>query len=112
MVEKGLKAAKAAGVPVDLEGMRPPASALAVTSTGFGPGNVPAKKPVPPPKKVPAVSPLGRAGAKRAAPGGQGKAGAKPEAGGGAGGAAAQAPAALAADALLQPPVPAQRGTS
>ena len=67
-VEKGLKAAKAAGVPVDLEGVRPPASALAVKTTGFGPGSVPAKKPVPPPKKVPAVSPLGRAAAKKAAP--------------------------------------------
>ena len=65
-VEKGLKAAKAAGVPVDLEGVRPPASALAVKTTGFGPGAVPAKKPVPPPKKVPAVSPLGRAAAKAA----------------------------------------------
>ncbi len=68
VVEKGLKAAKAVGVPVDLEGIRPPASALAVTTTGFGPGNVAAKKAVPPPKKVPAVSPLGRAGAKKAAP--------------------------------------------
>ena len=37
-VEKGLKGAKAAGVPVDLEGPKPPASALAVTKTGFGPG--------------------------------------------------------------------------
>ena len=106
MVEKGLKAAKAAGVPVDLEGMRPPPSALAVTTTGFGPGNVPAKKPVPPPKKVPAVSPLGRAGAKRAAPGGQGKAGAKPAAGRWRRWRPRrEQPAALAADALLQPPV-------
>src|SRR6476646_3770786 len=46
-VEKGLRAAKAAGVPVDLEGTKPPASALAVTKTGFGPESVPAKKPVP-----------------------------------------------------------------
>src|SRR5947209_9958022 len=37
-VEKGLKAAKAAGVPVELEGPKPPAAALAVTMTGFGPG--------------------------------------------------------------------------
>jgi hypothetical protein len=108
-VEKGLKAAKAAGVPVDLEGIRPPASALAVTTTGFGPGAVPAKKPVPPPKKVPAISPLGRAGAKKAAPGGKGKEAATP-AGGGVGGTSTTpgpmaAPPALAADALLQPPV-------
>ncbi|RXZ50180.1 hypothetical protein, partial [Agromyces binzhouensis] len=64
-VERGLKQAKAAGIPVDLEGMKPPASALAVRITGFGPGSVPAKKPVPPPKPVPAVSPLGKAAAKR-----------------------------------------------
>ena len=108
-VEKGLKAAKAAGVPVDLEGIRPPPSALAVTTTGFGPGSVAAKKPVPPARKVPAVSPLGRAGAKKAAPGGGGKgAGPKPvsgEAGGASTGSAAAGPAPLAADALLQPPV-------
>ena len=108
-VEKGLKAAKAAGVPVDLEGVRPPASALAVRTTGFGPGSVPAKKPVPPPKKVPAVSPLGRAAAKKAAPAVKPNGGAQPGpagAGGGAGSAAALAPAPLGADQLLQPPVP------
>ncbi|MFT4216078.1 MAG: hypothetical protein QM619_02695 [Micropruina sp.] len=66
-VEKGLKAAQALGIPVDLDGVRPPASALAVTSSGFGPGTVPAKKPVPPPKKTPAVSPLGKAAARPAA---------------------------------------------
>ena len=110
-VEKGLKAAKAAGVPVDLEGIRPPPSALAVTTTGFGPGNVPAKKPVPPPKKVPAVSPLGRAAAKKSAPAGKGKRGAKPAPAALAGEvpAVAQAPAPLAADQLLQPPVPPGR---
>src|SRR3954447_5387391 len=62
-VEEGLRAAKAAGVPVELEGPKPPAAALAVTKTGFGPGSVPAKKPVPPAKPIPAVSPLGKAGA-------------------------------------------------
>ena len=36
-VEKGLKRAKAVGVPVELEGPKPPPSALAVTMTGFGP---------------------------------------------------------------------------
>ncbi|MFC7547743.1 hypothetical protein [Plantactinospora sp. GCM10030261] len=106
-VEKGLKAAKAAGVPVDLEGPKPPASALAVTTTGFGPASVAPKKPVPPPKPVPAVSPLGRAGAKAPGrPGGtatKGGGGAAPPA---ASGAAVVAPAPLAADQLLQPPVP------
>ncbi len=65
-VERGLRAAKALGIPVDLEGIRPPASALAVTTTGFGPGNVAAKKPVLPPKKTPALSPLGQVSAKKA----------------------------------------------
>lgn len=64
-VETGLKTARSLGIPVDLEGIRPPASALAVTSTGFGPGAVAAKRPVPPPKKTPPVSPLGRAAAKK-----------------------------------------------
>ena len=69
-VEKGLKAAKSAGVPVELEGPKPPPSALAVTRTGFGPEAVAPKKPVPPAKPVPKVSPLGKAAATRAkAPG-------------------------------------------
>lgn len=59
-VEKGLRAAKAAGVPVDLEGPRPPAGSLTVTRSGFGPGAVPAKKPAPPTKPVPPKSPLAR----------------------------------------------------
>lgn len=110
-VEKGLKAAKAAGVPVELEGPKPPASALAVTTTGFGPGAVAPKKPVPPPKPVPKVSPLGKAGAKAAKPGKSGGGGAGtagPAAAGGAaggGGAAAPEMAPLSADQLLQPPV-------
>ncbi|MGC5020952.1 phage tail protein [Micromonospora sp. DT47] len=109
-VGKGLKAAKAAGVPVDLEGPKPPASALAVTVTGFGPAAVAAKKPVPPPKPVPAVSPLGKAGAKA-----RGRAGGKAPANAHGGtalaaalsgvGATAMAPAPLSADHLLQPPV-------
>ncbi|BCW71114.1 hypothetical protein [Arthrobacter sp. NicSoilB8] len=107
-VEKGLKAAKAVGVPVELEGPKPPAAALAVTKTGFGPGSVPAKKPVPPPKPVPAVSPLGKAAAAKV--GGQGKdvAGGKalgPAPAGGAAAPAIMAPAALPADKLFQPPV-------
>jgi hypothetical protein len=105
-VERGLKAAKAAGVPVDLEGVRPPASALAVTTTGFGPGSVPAKKPVPPPKKVPAVSPLGRAGAKKAASARKGGGGTNRAAGDTAGATTMPETSGLPADALLQPPVP------
>lgn len=109
VVERGLRAAKAAGIPVDLEGPKPPASALAVTKTGFGPGAVPAKKPVPPPKPVPAKSPLAKAaavGAKRpGAPGGSGGGGKAP-AGPAAGGAPAVAqPVALSGGQLLQPPV-------
>jgi hypothetical protein len=103
-VEKGLKAAQAVGVPVELEGPKPPASALAVTTTGFGPGSVAPKKPVPPPKPVPAKSPLGKAAAKsakRAGPGG-GKPAAAPAP---PAGTAAAGPAALSADQLLQPPV-------
>jgi hypothetical protein len=117
-VEKGLKAAKAAGVPVDLEGIKPPASALAVTTTGFGPNAVAAKKPVPPPKPVPPVSPLGKAAAKPATKPAT-KPAAKPSAGAGkagpgtagpvpaaGGGGAATAAAPLSGDQLLQPPVP------
>src|SRR6478609_933964 len=62
-VETGLRAAKPARIPVELEGPKPPPAALAVTKTGFGPEAVPPKKPVPPPKPVPAVSPLGKAAA-------------------------------------------------
>ncbi len=69
-VEKGLRAAKAAGVPVDLEGPRPPAGALTVTRSGFGPGAVPAKKAVPPAKPVPPKSPLARFVGKPARPSG------------------------------------------
>ena len=113
-VEKGLRAAKAAGVPVDLEGTKPPASALAVTRTGFGPESVPAKKPVPPPKPVPRVSPLGKAAAAPARPTARGG---PPTAGGArsttaptSGGPAPAAPIASAASAsavsALAPPVP------
>ncbi|GAA1758281.1 hypothetical protein [Kocuria aegyptia] len=105
-VEKGLKAAQAAGVPVELEGPKPPASALAVTRTGFGPGSVAPKKPVPPPKQVPAVSPLGKAAAKAGGPakGPPGRAPTAPPAAGPAP-APTTAPAPLPADKLLQPPV-------
>jgi len=106
-VEKGLKAAKAAGVPVDLEGPKPPPSALAVTTTGFGPESVPVKKPVPPPKPVPAVNPLGRAAAKAGVRGKGAPGGGAPTAAPARGGAAAPTtgPAPLSADQLLQPPV-------
>lgn len=107
-VEKGLKAAKTAGVPVELEGPKPPDSALAVTKTGFGPGQVASKKPVPPPKPVPALSPLGKAAAAKAGGTGKGVAAGKSPASAAAGGAAAPAtlaPLAPPADKLLQPPV-------
>jgi hypothetical protein len=110
-VEKGLNAAKAAGVPVDLEGPKPPASALAVTKTGFGPGSVAEKKPVPPKKPVPAVTALGKAGAKAphpgAGPGGHAPTAAPPSGAAPAMGSAPTAgPAPLTADKLLQPPAP------
>jgi hypothetical protein len=109
-VEKGLKAAKAAGVPVELEGPKPPPSALAVTKTGFGPESVAAKKPVPPAKPVPAVHPLGKAAAVAARAGGRGngaptgKASTAAPVGGGAA-APTMGPAPLSADQLLRPPV-------
>src|SRR5262245_47389924 len=124
LVEKGLTAAKAAGVPVDLEGTKPPASALAVTKSGFGPASVAPKGPVPPTKPVPAVSPLGKAAAKptkvaaKAKPAAAGKAAAGKAAaapagpapaaatGGATGGERVTGPTALAPDQLLQPPVP------
>ena len=119
-VEKGLKAARAAGVPVDLEGVKPPPSALAVTRTGFGPDAVPAKKPVPPPKPVPKVSPLGKAAAKPAKGAGHGPGGAAAARGGAPAAApatasaaaptSAVAPAALTPDQLLAAPVPPLRG--
>ncbi len=59
-VEKGLKEAKAAGVPVELEGPKPPASALAVTKTGFGPAAVPSKKPVAAEEAAPRCEPVGQ----------------------------------------------------
>lgn len=105
IVEKGLKAAKKLGIPVELEGPKPPASALAATVTGFGPGSVPAKKQVPPPKRTPAVSPLGKAAAKRVGPAApKGSTRGAPAGAGGAGSPAG--PSALSADQLLQPPVP------
>ncbi len=113
IVEKGLKATKAAGVPVDLEGEanKPPATALAVTKTGFGPSAVAPKKPVPPTKPTKPVSPLGKAGAKAPKPAGPAKPpaakapGAGAGGGGGGGAAASMAPAPLAAEKLLEPPV-------
>ena len=110
-VEKGLKAAQAAGVPVELEGPKPPPSALAVTTTGFGPESVAEKKPVPPAEPAPAVHPLGKAGAVTAIPGrpGQGAAeGTLPATAFAGDGLAAPtvSPAPLPAEQLLQPPVP------
>jgi hypothetical protein len=110
-VEKGLKAAKAVGVPVELDGPKPPPSALAVTTTGFGPASVAPKKPVPPAKPVSAVSPLGKAAAKpakRASAGGAGVRAVVPESPR-SGGAGAER-TALSADQLLAPPVPPKSG--
>ena len=106
-VEKGLKAAKNAGIPVDLEGPKPPASALAVNKTGFGPGSVAPKKPVPPTKPVAAVTPLAKVAAApaKAVGAGAGKAPGGAGASGGGGASSAMAPAPLSADKLLQPPV-------
>ena len=63
-VEKGLQAAKTAGVPVDLDGaaQKPPASALAVVRTGFGPESVPAPKPVAPRNRYPRSARCGQGG--------------------------------------------------
>lgn len=105
-VEKGLMAAKSVGVPVDLEGAKPPTAALAVTTTGFGPALVAPKKPVPPPKPVPAKSPLGMATAKRMPAGEAGARGAAPPAAPTVGGGAVAGPAPLSAAQRLQPPVP------
>ncbi|MDR6905995.1 hypothetical protein J2X63_001681 [Agromyces sp. 3263] len=109
-VERGLKQAKAVGIPVELEGPKPPASALAVTKTGFGPGSVAPKTPVPPPKPVPAVSPLAKAVTakpKIAGPSGGGGGAAPQLAGaGGAPPATAAVAAPLGRDKLLLPPVP------
>lgn len=107
IVEKGLKTAKGLGIPVELQGPKPPASALAATVTGFGPNAVAAKKPVPPPKRTPAVSPLGKAAAK--APVHHAGGGAPARGGGTSAAPAGVGPAgtgALSADQLLQPPVP------
>ncbi len=107
-VEKGLRVAKSLGIPVDLEGVKPPASALAVTTTGFGPGAVPAKKPVPPPKPVPRTSPLGKAGARSARPkgggGGRGGGASGPKAPAGGAGPAPGPLAPLSGERLLEPP--------
>ena len=68
-LEDGLRAAKSVGVAVDIDGAdaKPPASALAVTRTGFGPASVAAKPPAAAPKPVPALSPLAKAARPRPA---------------------------------------------
>ncbi|MGW6128563.1 phage tail protein [Cellulomonas sp. NPDC055163] len=105
VVEKGLKAAQATGVPVTLEGPKPPAAALAVTTTGFGPESVAPKKPVPPPKQVPPTSPLGKAAATKVRAGAGPRPAAAPRAPGGAP-AARPGASALSGDQVLAPPVP------
>lgn len=123
VVEAGLKEAKALGVPVELEGPKPPPQALAVTRNGFGPEKVPQKKPTPQPKPTSAVHPLGKAGGMGAKGGrgagsvaGKGTGATKKAPGGGGGGGpgnaggpmttGAMSGGSLAADQLLQPPVP------
>ncbi len=111
-LEKGLRVAKDVGVPVDIDGAehKPPASALAVTKTGFGPSSVPPKKPVPPPKPTAAVSPMAKAARPAAKPkaGGAGSTGTGahgplgPTATNGAGGIAGPVN-------LLEPPAPPSR---
>lgn len=114
-VEKGLKAAEAAGVPVQLEGPKPSPSALAVTMTGFGPDSLAPPGPAPSPKPVPATSRMGTAAAKAADRGagaganGAGANGAAPPSAtavetNGAVGATFATP--LSADQLAEPPVP------
>ena len=104
-VVKGLTAAKSLGIPVDIEGPPLPESAIAVTTTGFGPGSVTPKKPVPSTKPVPAKSPLGKAGAKAPKPGTSGGGGAGTAGPVVEGGAEAPEQAPLSGDQLLQPPV-------
>jgi hypothetical protein len=105
IVEKGLKTAKSVGVPVELEGPKPPASALAVNITGFGPNVVAPKKPVPPAKPVPAKSRLGTAAAKPVTRTGGGGAVAGLEAAPAPVGVEPAGPVApLSADQLMQPP--------
>lgn len=107
-VETGLKAAQSVGIPVELEGPKPPPSALSVTKSGFGPGSVPAKKPPPPAKPVPAKNRLGKAAARPPGPrgGGRNRGGAPgmPSFNGAA--PTAVTPGPLSGDQLTQPPVP------
>ena len=106
ILEKGLNESKAAGVPVDIDGAarKPPASALAVTKTGFGPGAVAEAKPARPPKKTPATSAL----AKASRPAAKIAAGAGATLAMGAGVKATPVPAPVAAGPLdvHAPPVP------
>ncbi|WP_206050904.1 phage tail protein [Nocardioides speluncae] len=110
-VDKGMKRAEAAGVPVEQEAPKPPAEALAANKTGFGPGSVAPKKPVPPTKPVPAIPAAAKAAAAKpkiagGAPAAKaGPVGPAPAGGGGGAGAAMAAPEPMTADKLLQPPV-------
>ena len=113
---EGLKAAQAAGVPVELEGPKPPASALAVTKTGFGPEAVAPPRPARPPKPVASGTPFGGQGGGEApaAPAGasrkpsctHGSTAGQARRGPSTGSAAATA---LSADQLSQPPVAADQ---
>ncbi len=108
VLEDGLRAAKDVGVPVDIDGAdkKPPASALAVTKTGFGPSSVAPKKPTPPPKPVPSKSPLAKASRAPRAPGKPAAGGRGPAAAGGVAVAvSASAPQAAGPVDVLAPPV-------
>ncbi|KGN41277.1 phage tail protein [Knoellia aerolata] len=109
VLEDGLRLAKSVGVPVDIDGAdrKPPASALAVTKTGFGPAAVAPKKPTPPAKPVPPKSPLAKGGRARPAtrrPGGGGAPTVKP-----GGGGSVAAPMANGPVDVLAPPVAPSR---
>lgn len=110
VVQAGFRTASGLGVPVHAEGPKPPAGALAVTLTGFGPARVPGAAPARPPRPLPAVSPLAHAGKAPKRPpsrtprtGGKpaGATGARPAAGA-AGAATGAGPGAVAASALTQ----------
>ncbi|OFE15251.1 hypothetical protein BA895_05710 [Humibacillus sp. DSM 29435] len=109
-LERGLTAAKEVGVAVDIDGAdrKPPASALTVTKTGFGPSTVAAKKPVPPPKPARPSSPLAK-GALLKHPVKGGKEGGAHGVGGSASSATAGTPTASTGTVdVLAPPTPPQ----
>jgi hypothetical protein len=107
-VERGLRAAKALGVPVQLEGPKPAASALAVVRTGFGPEKVAPKKAPQPAGASPRIASRRRSGGMpgRSRPGpGRGRR-VRPAGAGPAAADLAPTGSALIGDRALSPPVP------